>query len=139
MFLVVTGGWRSLLRLSCSVNCPVIRCTAVIFIKIEATTICGDKVQTGLGTWDTELLFIWRNGPRIQKIFCILLRYASFVSRVASRSQSSVGLQRKERLQEVDTLDIRAVNGSSRNFSLFAHAKFPISRLMFKLLFSIVS
>ena len=53
-----------------------------------------------------------------QKIFCILLCYASFVSRVASRS--SVRLHRKERLQEVDmdTLDIiRAVNGSTRNFT----------------------
>ena len=70
--------------------------------------------QSTYGTWDMEQ----PSDGMGQKIFCILLRYASFVSRVASRS--SVGLQRKERLQEVDTLDIiRAVNGSSRNFTVF--------------------
>ena len=70
--------------------------------------------QSTYGTWDMEQ----PSDGMGQKIFCILLCYASFVSRVASRS--SVGLHRKERLQEVDmdTLDIiRAVNGSTRNFT----------------------
>ena len=70
-------------------------------------------------------------GPESRKYsaFFFVLLHLYLGSRVASRSQSSVGLQRKERLQEVDTLDIRAVNGSSRNISLFSDAEFPILRL----------